>query len=233
MSIGGGRPRLLRPMRRQQAGSWGAARYLRSRGAVMTHSSDRDTTPTDIAAANTPGAVGAIWRPGSCGRPERSADEQERSTSRRDVVPSWDEVRHALFGGGAGVGLVGRCADDESLIAAALQRHPYLAAYCSHLGRERLARALIYEPQDGSGDRELKRLREAHETLAPVWRERWMRGLPVAPGDRGRRELRKPDLEGVLAACGAPTDTADRATKRPAARSSHRSDVQTDDRGIS
>jgi len=39
-------------------------------------------------------------------------------------VPTWPEARRALFGTGARAGLVERCADDESLIAAARDRHP-------------------------------------------------------------------------------------------------------------
>src|SRR5688500_18627365 len=57
------------------------------------------------------------------------------ASNRGGCVPTWAEARRALFGTGARSGLVARCPDDESLIAAALDRDPYLAAYCAHMGR--------------------------------------------------------------------------------------------------
>jgi hypothetical protein len=198
----------------------------------MTDSRERDSTPAHVATPDTRSAVGDTKRPpASHRRHERPPDERQRTARRHTVVPSWHEVRRALFGSGSGGGLVERCADDESLIAAALRWHPYLAAYCSHVGRDRLARTPIYDAQDGRGDCELESLREAHESLVPVWRERWIRGLPVAPRDRGRRELRKPDFDSVLDASGAPAEAAERGAHDAAPCSPRRSGVEATHRG--
>jgi hypothetical protein len=110
-------------------------------------------------------------------------------------VPTWPEARRALFGTGTRAGLVERCADDESLIAAALDRHPYLAAYCAHIGRDRLAFAPIHDDEHDRGRRELERLCAEYEALAAPWEERCERGhaLEVRTG-----ELRKPDYAGLV-----------------------------------
>jgi hypothetical protein len=117
------------------------------------------------------------------------------ASNRDGSVPTWAEARHALFGTGARSGLVARCPDDESLIAAALDRDPYLAAYCAHMGRDRLAFAPIHDDEHDRGRRELDRLRQEYEALAAPWEERCERGhaLDVRSGD-----LRKPNYAGVV-----------------------------------
>ena len=127
-------------------------------------------------------------RPAALGRASTSAHDGS--------VPTWDQARRALFGGGRSVGLLHRCTDDEGLIAAAHDRHPYLAAYCAHIGRNELAHAPIHDEEQDRGRRELERLREAYEALAAPWEERRRHGLALDL--RGRGTLRKPDFAGVL-----------------------------------
>jgi hypothetical protein len=127
----------------------------------------------------------------------RPAPPEPASASDHDIsVPTWEEARRALFGTGARAGLVECCGDDESLIAAAHDRHPYLAAYCAHIRRDRLAHAPIHAEENDRGRRELERLREEYEALAAPWRERCARGHALEA--RGPGELRKPDYAGVL-----------------------------------
>jgi hypothetical protein len=199
------------PARNAAAGRRADARYLRVRGAFMTHRRERESMPADFAAVDARRAenVGQRRSSSQARRQGPAADDRSMASERDIAVPSWNAVRYALFGNDGRGGLVERCADDATLVAAALLRHPYLAAYCAHLGRDRLVRAPIYDQSD-QGRSELQRLREAHENLAPVWRERRVRGLPVAPGDRGRSDLRKPDFDGALLAAGVQTPTADR-----------------------
>jgi hypothetical protein len=113
-------------------------------------------------------------------------------------VPSWEEAQRVLFGTGVRPGLVARWRDGDSLVAAARNCHPYLGAYCAHLGRERLASAPIYECEGDHGRDELERLRREYELLAAPWEERRLRGLALdvrAPGG-----LRKPDFAAALPA---------------------------------
>jgi hypothetical protein len=106
-------------------------------------------------------------------------------------VPTWEEARRALFGTDGRAGLIERCRDDESLIVAARDRHPYLGAYCAYLGRARLAFAPIHAEENDRGRRELERLREEYVALAAPWEQRRKRGHALEV--RGPGELRKPD----------------------------------------
>lgn len=117
------------------------------------------------------------------------------ASNRDGSVPTWAEARHALFGAGARSGLVARCPDDESLIAAALDRDPYLAAYCAHMGRARLAFAPIHDDEHGRGRRELDRLRQEYEALAAPWEERCERGHTL---DARSGDLRRPNYADVV-----------------------------------
>jgi len=109
----------------------------------------------------------------------------------------WEEARCALFGTGIRAGLVERLRDDESLVAAARQWHPFLAAYCAVMGRDRLAYAPIHDEHDDGALSELQLLRDMYTALAVPWEERCARGLPLNLTRRG--ELRKPEYRQVLA----------------------------------
>ncbi len=111
-------------------------------------------------------------------------------------VPTWHDARRALFGSGVRAGLVERCHDDESLVAAARERSPYLAAYCAHVGRDRLAYAPIHDCENDRGRHELERLRLEYVALAAPWEERRLRGHVLDV--RGPGELRKPDFAVVV-----------------------------------
>ena len=128
--------------------------------------------------------------------PRPAPAELADASDRAGPVPTWEEARRALFGTAARSGLVARCADDESLIAAALDRHPCLAAYCAHMGRDRLALAPIHDDEHDRGRRELERLRVEYEGLAAPWAERRLRGHALDV--RGPGELRKPDYASVV-----------------------------------
>jgi len=142
-------------------------------------------------------------------RPRPAPAELAGASDRDGPVPTWEEARRALFGTGARAGLVARCRDDEGLIAAAHDRHPYLAAYCAHIGRDRLAYAPIHDQHNHRGRAELELLRAAYEALAGPWEERRLRGLPLDLCRRG--ELRTPDYGEVLARAGTrATDVPDR-----------------------
>lgn len=144
-------------------------------------------------------------------------------------VPTWEQARCALFGTGVPAGLVERCRDDESLIAAAHDCHPYLAAYCAHVGRDRLAYAPIHDEDNDRGLAELELLAETYEALAAPWEERRLRGLPLDQCRRG--ELRKPNYGEALrqARTRAVAASADRRAQETASSVSGGADVAAGD----
>jgi hypothetical protein len=109
-------------------------------------------------------------------------------------VPSWEEARRVLFGDRRRAGLVARCRDEESLISAAGEHHAYLAAYCAHIGRSRLAYTPIHV--DDHCLQEFDDLRAEYEAMAAPWEERRERGLELEA--RRRRHLVKPDFAKAL-----------------------------------
>ena len=110
-------------------------------------------------------------------------------------MPSWEEARRVLLGHRGRAGLVGRCRDEESLISAAREHHAYLAAYCAHIGRSRLAYAPVHADDD-SALQELDELGAEYEAMAAPWEERRRRGLEL--DSRRRRQLVKPDFAKAL-----------------------------------
>lgn len=137
--------------------------------------------------------------------PSRRARQPADQTSRPPAelagasdgpVLTWEEARRALFGTEGRAGLIERCRDDESLIDAARGHHAYLAAYCAHLGRDRLAYAPIHAEENDRAERELDRLRAEYEAMAAPWEERRRRGLALEV--RKLRHLSKPDFAKAL-----------------------------------
>jgi hypothetical protein len=128
--------------------------------------------------------------------PRPAPAELAGASDRDGPVPTWEEARRALFGNRERAGLVERCRNDECLIAAAQDRHPYLAAYCAQLGRDRLAYAPIHVEENDRGGRELDRLRAEYEAMAAPWEERRRRGLALEVRKCG--DLSKPDFAEAL-----------------------------------
>jgi hypothetical protein len=148
--------------------------------------------PVDACDATPASSLCRARQPGDQD-PRRAA---EFTDALDDHVPTWDKARRALFGTAGRAGLIERCRDDESLIAAARDRHPYLGAYCAHLGRDRLAYAPIHAEENDRGGRELDRLRAEYEAMAAPWEERRRRGIALEV--RKRRDLSKPDFAKAL-----------------------------------